>query len=405
MTSASKGSSTTEANQNRVAAHSGSINRQDPLTAVLTAFTVQLLALITLCLATGRGIYFARHYALQYDFSGYYFGARDWLAGINPYLEYRFQPPSSMLFCLPLAELPYRPAAIIFGICSTLFLFWSITRFARNLDLNSSQIRKLQIITWLYFPSLFIIERGNLDAIMLGCVLLAFEQRSQARKGLLLGISIAAKLYTGLLGLVLLHRRQFRAIIWVVIAVLALQIPFIPCERGFLLSLGRRTTQPGIMNVSPYFLFSLFLSERIGKTAYVIFWFSTLCIRFWKDRSHQDQRLWVDYIPWMISMPLTVFPYESIFLLPMLAVYSKRSETKCFEGVEGLFLLGFVLTGFQSYSFAHMFGFGENASIQSSFNIVNVIGLSMILVATASAERDKQSSTIPLGQQVGCAAQ
>lgn len=316
----------------------------------------------------------------QYDFSGYFVSANSFMAGGSPY-PHMFSPPSALFVILPFAFTPSPVARVLFFLCNIALLLYALTRFGRELGLAPLRIRYLQLISLLYFPFLMLADRGNVDGIVVSLAVLAFLARRTLSRGFLLGLSIAVKLYTVLLVLVLIRRREFRFAITAILTIFLLQIPFLRYEPGFIDTLTARGSSMRLFgNLSPYLLFELFIGGSAGKVLFVLFWSGTFVSRLIRDRSSIDPNLWVDYVPWMISLPLVVIPYEGIFLLPLLAVYAKRSETEDLSGPEGLLVPGFILTGFQAIAVTSLFGLGR-----AYFELINVVGLTMIIVAVTAA--------------------
>jgi hypothetical protein len=374
------------------------------LDTILTVFILQIAILILLSFFTETGLQFTtrifyqqetpagyQYYAVpikfQFDFSGYYGAAVAWRHGQNPY-SFIFAAPSSLLIILPFSYLPFGFARVLYFLVNISLFLYSLSRFSKQIGLSPAEVTRLQLITMLYYPFVFLADRGNIDGFVVSFALLAFCSSRQVVKALLWGASAAAKLYSGLMILVFLRARQRKFALLTLAIFILLQLPFLKNEIGFVFALlGRGGYVRPFGNTSPYVLFDLFATGATGKILFFLFWSATLGYRLWHDRYSQDPIFWVDYIPWMISVPLVVFPYESVFLLPLLAVFAKRFDKEDLSGVEGLFIPGFLLTGFHPAAFASLFGLTVVG--KGVLDLTNVVGLTLIIVAIAFASRPK----------------
>jgi len=379
------------------------------LDTILTVFIVQIAVLILLSFFTESGLqfttrifyqtetatgyqYFAAPVKFQFDFSGYYAAAVDWKHGRDPYASI-FAAPSSLLIILPFSYLPFGIARILYFLLNISLFFYALTKFSQRIGLSPSEVNRLRLITLLYYPFVFLADRGNVDGFVVSLALLAFCASHQFVKTILWGASAAAKLYTGLMIIVFFRARQSK-LAWLTLAVFVLlQLPFLGNEVAFFSALlGRGGYVRPFGNTSPYVLFDLFANGTAGKMLFIAFWAATLGYRLWHDRYSKDEEFWVDYIPWMISVPFVVFPYESVFLLPLLAVFAKRFGKEDLSGVEGLFVPGFLLTGFHPAAFASLFGLTVVG--KGILDLANVVGLTLIMVAIAAAGRPKLRSEL-----------
>jgi hypothetical protein len=329
---------------------------------------------------------FVHRIIFQYDFSGYYAAVTSFMAGNSPYPN-MFSPPSALVVIFPFAFFSFQTARILYFLFNIGLLLYTLSRFGREIGLDSLHISYLRLIALLYFPFLMLADRGNVDGLVVSFAMLAFICRRPISRGVFLGLSVAMKLYSGLLIIVLLRRREFRFGILCILALLIFQIPFLRYESGFLQTITNRGSSVRLFgNLSPYLLFELFIGGLKGTATYLLFWIGTFAYRLVRDRSSKHPNLWVDYIPWMISLPLIVLPYEGVFLLPLLAVYAKRFETEDFSGPEGLLLPGFVLTGFQPIAASSLFGAGR-----AYFELINIVGLVLIMIAITFAPEPEEA--------------
>ena len=338
------------------------------------------MALLFFSLLSNRPLILMPMLSIQHDFWDFYVGINAFLRDLNPYLAMRlFTPPSSLLIALPFAFLPWLLAAFLFFCANCILVLVSLTRFCRMIGLNEGDVRRMQAITLCYFPFHFLVAKGNIDGIVLCLVLLAFSSDTIS-KGVALGLSVAMKLYPALLVVTALRQRRFRLAITASLAALLVQIPFLRLEHAFLKAVaGRGAIVNTFENVGIFILFGFALGSS-AKATFLAFWAGTLSLRLYRDRSVYEPCLWVDYIPWMISMPLLIFPYEYVFLLPLIAVFARRFQLGRISRIEGFVFTGFILTGIPSLAFS-----SQKITEFYGLQLVNAAGLLIILIATAAA--------------------
>jgi hypothetical protein len=150
------------------------------------------------------------------DFRDFFTAARDIVTGAPPYARDRFfTPPVSGLVALPF--LPFGPSAApyAFFIANLAMVLTALALTARRFSLRSpTEIALLAGIFGLYCPSYFLLQRGNLDGVVMLCVALAIWSvgRAWASAFVILGASI--KIYPAVLLAWFATARRWRAL-WV----------------------------------------------------------------------------------------------------------------------------------------------------------------------------------------------
>ena len=107
-------------------------------------------------------------------------------------------------------------------------------------------------ITSMFFPALFLVERGNLDGIMLGLMLVSIFAKNRWIKSVALSLSIGFKVYSVLLLVPMLLARMWKRIMAVVLLLALLMLPFYSLIWSFIHAQTRRSAQLlGAENICP----------------------------------------------------------------------------------------------------------------------------------------------------------
>lgn len=117
---------------------------------------------------------------------------------------------------VPLYALAWMSAADALKIVIFLFSAFTFWLFWRRLDFMPVKQRTLAttILTFATYPFLFCINRGNLEMIVLLLIygfIVTFERGKYFLAAVFLACATAMKLHPGVLGVLLLHRRQYKA--------------------------------------------------------------------------------------------------------------------------------------------------------------------------------------------------
>ena len=320
---------------------------------VFAALFSQFIALIAVSFIRQQGVVFVPQFFFGLDYADFYAAAADWWTGVDPYHRGRlYTPPSSLLVGLTFQWLAFPGARLAFFVLNIALVYWSIRTLARQLELTRSNERALLACAALFYPFYFLIERGNLDGIMLALLVFGFRSRSWLVKACAIGTSVAIKLYSGLILLVLLRKRRWTIVLASVMVGALLQLPFAGLLPNFLTAVATRS---GLFrldeNISPAAIFRLALAGLGGdiwKAAFLFVWVVTLTIRAKNDAPDDLSDSWPAYVPWMISIPVVVYPYSGILSLALAAWVAAQTQRRRIALADLLALTGFGLLGVQA---------------------------------------------------------
>ena len=140
--------------------------------------------------------------------------------------RFSFYFPAAYLPLYPLAGLSWPAAYAVVLAVFTSSVWWF---FWRRLDFLPAGERVVTafVIPMLSFPTVTAIDRGNIELLLVVFVLAFFGLWSRGRSGPAagaLGLAIAAKVYPGVLGVILLVRRQYFAAFLTAVVTLVLTL-------------------------------------------------------------------------------------------------------------------------------------------------------------------------------------
>ena len=329
---------------------------------VFLLLLAQIVALVLLSLVLQVGPTFVgrdpRGFCM--DFFDLYLAGNFHAQHINPYLTGRFvTPPFSLLIGSSFQWLPFEQARYLWFLLNLGMVAAALAAFARQIGLGARNTLLLFMIAGVFYPLYFLLERGNIDGLVLACLVFAFRARHRAVTIVLYGMSIALKLYSGLLALVFARRKRWTLAVGGIVAAVVLQLPWLGLAMVYPRVLGQRSTQMIVTeNISPANFFQFvfdFLGVPGWKIVFVLFWLLTLLWVLVQERPpEQDPADWVLFVPWMISMPSVVYPYSAVLTLPLLALLAKRSEHEKLGVPEWLLIVGFVLSGTQQNAWGEL---------------------------------------------------
>lgn len=144
------------------------------------------------------------------DFSGYYYGSKYLLENSNPYFgggslftSYVY-PPIVLILFLPFTILTFQTAEIVWTILSLIFLLSSLYLLSKIFELRffSSLNLFLMSLVFISFPSKFSLGMGQINMLVLMLLVISLwflKQKREFASGVLLGVSLAIKLFPVLL--------------------------------------------------------------------------------------------------------------------------------------------------------------------------------------------------------------
>lgn len=337
------------------------------LKLLLTVQAVQLLAIMWVSLLVGTSAVPIKFLGIQGDFYDFHDAGRAVLLGDNPYENPRFNKPTSSLPLFAVAAIFPRPLSVILWFALNVWAAAkSLSALARRLNLDCKLVYAVALT---YYPMMFAMARGNLDVLMLSLVLWSFGL-SGTRKGIMIGLATALKLYTGLLAVLHLRRKRYATALAIIgsSALLNLCLPWLvkPAIRA-IVSRGNLLASPE--NMGPSIVFGLLPH---GKLIFLAFWFGTFGYKLLRDERDDEMSI-IEYFPWMIAFPFLIYPYEAVFLLPLMMLYASRNET-----VSRVSLIGILASGFQAEAVASLFGGGP--SMISLCHFINATGIILVII-------------------------
>lgn len=366
---------------------------------IFLVLLAQLIFLAMWSLVAQSGPVFVQRAIFGYDFRDFYLGPRYWFHGINPYTTTplnRFdKPPLILGFGMLFSWMPFGIATFSFFLLNLTIIFWSVRAFARKLDLSSQCVDLLTWITLLYYPVYFLLDRGNLEGVILGCLCLAFCTRKRLLRAFLFALTGGLKVYPLLLLVPAARNRKWRLILSILLILVLLQLPFYRFIPSFLhaMTIHRHYQQAG-ENISPAAIIIAALGERIGKWVYLIFWAGTLGIMLYSEQHAFPEKLIISFLPWMVAFPLQFFPYGGVLLLPVLAWKLHDLKDRTPNLWDKLFINGFLLVGVQATALTVYFQHGSSRVGDPLlhppiFHWLNSLGMCLILCSLAISQWKK----------------
>jgi Glycosyltransferase family 87 len=349
---------------------------------VLTAFFVQLQFLLMTALCRQEGPLFAERHPFGMDFYDFPVAAGDWLSGRNPYLNVRFnKPPVTLLLGLALRPLGFPLSTYVFFAANLAVVITAVWCIGRRLGLERVERWLLLAITSLYYPFLFLMERGNLDGLMLGLTAIFLCSRSRGLRTLALALSINLKAYTALL-LAPLALRRWREAAAVMVAAILMALPFAHLVLTSIQMIGvREVLQATVENLSPGALLAFPAKHHPAlRTAYSLSWLASYGAMLYRRRGQSFTTLAIVSLAWMVALPMTVLAYSGVMLLPVFALRVREMAfASKLSWADKLFLAGFLLTGVEQYSLYEYYG----AAIHSHnfFGSLNYLGTTLLLIS------------------------
>ena len=333
---------------------SRSLGKASLLSKLFIVLFVQLFLLILVSLIEQHGPVFVAYGYFGWDFHVFYVAASDLLHHVDPYLRGGLvTPPSSILVGLALCWLPFKLAAVATLVLNLGLIYLSLVAVAREFRLSRLDELLLLGIAAGFYPVFVLVERGNLDGLMLALLVFGFRTRNKLLRSVLLGASMALKVYSGLLLLILLRRRSnWNVVLGAVAVCIALELPFLHLLPSFW---GAVTMRSGFTrfpaNISPAALLWLIAGGNLTSVwthFYLVLWAGTLAYRLKKDWGHDISQSWPVYVPWMISFPETVYPYSGVLTLALLALIAGECQRRPTLRSEKRIVIGIALLGFQA---------------------------------------------------------
>ncbi|MDR3746010.1 MAG: glycosyltransferase 87 family protein [Acidobacteriaceae bacterium] len=350
---------------------------------VFVALLLQLQLIVFASLGDPRGIVFVRENYFGLDLLDFINAANDWLRGFNPYERLRFvTPPPTLIVGLVFHKLSLVSANIAFLLVNLVAVFASVWMVCGYFRMRRSSRLLMMAITSLYYPFMFLLERGNLDGIMLLLICSAIVVRNRTAIAILLAISIVFKVYSLVLALVIFTARRFSVIVAVIVFSALFVLPFHSLLHPYIaVALGRTQQFTAVENLSPAVILGSLCKHMLGKIIFVSLWLMTLLSACWRHRELPIEERLIVCFPWMAAFPLQVYPYSGVLLLPVLVW--QLGSTYLVENLRArwVFLVGFILVGTQQGALNEYFQWAVRS--HRFFPLLNVIGMICVLTSLA----------------------
>ncbi len=309
--------------------------------------------------ATINGFQLATHQPISYvnkwimygaDYQDFYQASIRILNGESPYLVSRYvTPPLFALVNVPLSMPGFKTAWFVFSSLiplTILFSYLLIYRALKDSDVQSDDWLLLSGLLVLLFsyPFYFLLERGNIDGIVLLCMCagLSLIPKKLWLGSLLLAAAILFKLYPLLLLVSLFFSRRWKPFFWTCAWMLLLVLFTVPYWDDYFASSFHRAhyfrlDENGSL-VNTIMIVIVFVRLVIlGDTGNMFDEYSSLyaavlygllvVIMFYADyklsyQTTQKEKLadMVLYFPFMVAIPQLVYHYEFVVLIPLLPV-------------------------------------------------------------------------------------
>jgi hypothetical protein len=360
------------------------------LLGVFFALFVQLQLILFISMLSGTTAVFLSRAKFQWDFPDLFHATSDWLHGINPYLNVRIvTPPPSVLATLLLQPFTIDTAAVLFLIVNLTILAASLWSICSWLRMNQRESLLLFGIASMFFPVIFFVASGNLDGMMLGLMLVSLLARNRFLRASALSLSICFKAYSILLLFPFLLARQWKRVMATLALMLLLFLSFHSLFWEFIVAQTRRSTElRGQENLCPiggvahYFALDHAHAAAVVylMAAYLALWIASYAFMLFRNRGAGLTAQAVYSFAWMLALPLAVFPYTGVLLLPLLALRSHEIAEKGFAAIpDRLFLIGFCLVGFQQTAMSSFFP--AHPHQMWLFYAVNPLGTALVILS------------------------
>jgi hypothetical protein len=160
------------------------------------------------------------------DFRAFYVAAKASAAHLDPYADNRrfgeqfadvatesgisrwIYPPPALFYAAPLGLFSFPAAKILFELISIAALSWVLLYLGRRFEIHPLWLA----LAGLSLPTVACVQRGQVDLLILLCVVVAYRFSDRFWSGLPLGVAISIKIFPAALLLWWLLERRFKAV-------------------------------------------------------------------------------------------------------------------------------------------------------------------------------------------------
>jgi hypothetical protein len=401
-----------------------------PALAIALSLICGVIFLFLLQVWLQKDIFLVKSVFWGFDYNDFHQASRQVLEGKSPYNVKRYvTPPLAASLNLPLGMLRFEQARLVMGVLviAALVRSYTLMMTTAGLDEKTSLLERRLImlcgliIIFLSYPFYFLLERLNLDSIVLFLLCLGIfycylEEKEPAiplafAAGTFIAMGICIKVYPALIILPLVIGRRWRILMGLGTALLLLIATswpqwmeyfsgrlarradmLAPEENGSLYStldfLGKGVQmlmgqgdahsplRESFINATPYLYAALLLTKAIADH-----------YRVSHHKPSWASGIAVWYIPFMIALPRTAYHYEFVALLLLIpALCAAWEETDASSAsrknraqrlVLGTMIFGIMLSQQYAVSLEHMF-----ATI--NVHVIPGAGLMLVLITSTS---------------------
>jgi hypothetical protein len=327
------------------------------------------------------------------DFLVFYRTSRDILAGASQYAV--VDPPLASLVAVPFLPFGQQAATYAFFVANLAMVLTALALTARRFAFRSAtEVALLAGIFGLYCPSYFLLQRGNIDGVVMLCVALAIWSVGRAWASAFVVLGVSLKIYPAVMLAYFTMARRWRAL-WVaaVTALICVAVvwPLWPAYGHMLMS---RSARWEVAENSSLFNFALGLMSVLrlprvcglvlaSAAAIGLFALQALADRRAPAQSTRAQaaRLAL-YIPFFAAAPPVVYPYTQVSFLLLLPVFWWMARTGVASRSAQLgFVIGFLLTATHASVWTDLTG-------RAGFDLLPATGTLLVLTACTEAKRE-----------------
>jgi hypothetical protein len=346
-----------------------------------------------------NGIWYAQRFNFQMDFFDFCRGAEQLLVTGNPWASDRFvTPPASAFLALPFVGLGWPYAGGAFFLVDFGMVVLALALTIEAFGLTKRQAWMLLGAAGMFEPVYFLIERGNIDGIVMLLAALAVRYATKRRAAACIVAAASIKIYPAVLLGGLLARRDWRLLCWASLAVAVVTLPMGGLWLTYIGVIGTRGSYIRFTeNVSILALPMEILPPAAAWTTWTAFVTWALAIQILVDWRLSSQivipreasiRLAL-LVPLFLSLPLTVYPYTAVSLLIVLgAAIALAKDGRLTAAARALIVIGFCLAGFHATAWAGLFDprAQPTATSAAGFHAVPPLGSILILIGATLAK-------------------
>ncbi len=307
-----------------------------------------------------------------------------WRYHLDPYSFNRFVAPPFSLLIGRLAEAVGPAATKCMFVLDVAFILGALWIMARHFGVRLRHRILLMLAVFAFYPAQFLVERGNLDGIMLFLFALAIAARPVWLRSFLIALSINIKLYTVVAAAAWTARRNAKALAWTALFTVLLVLPFYAVLPSFLHRMQLRMTEHSTDNMSPSYLLGPLVEHHAWvRLLYIALWLASMAIAALRARPLGESRTLAVLTPWMAALPFQVWPYTGVMVLALYCAWmAEPPHTGPYLAHrlrDILLALGLALAGTQQYALNA--AFAAHLPLANFFSIFNPLGIALLMAA------------------------